>query len=425
MILDVGRLYRCGLVCVLLPISCAAIAGRAFGLHGILSRPLIRSAAGVQIRARPREIVGTTARCSNRFTAIEHALGEWIGFPFSWMACGAQKLAASYEYGAVTRLVELGWEPVAVAGVSIGAATAAAVAGARDGDICASIKRLWHEITLKPLPYWPSDLQATFSLFGNPGFWRTRDDFHRYLRWTNLYDNSPMYETLTRVCDFDRLNDPSFIRLAVTATNVQTGDQVSFSNFAANPDALHYVTPRISRVRITPDHIIASGSLPPGFPMTVIDGVPYWDGGLFDNTPIESLLDLLEENELEHLPIFVVNLFATHSNPPKNLKEVQARMLEISFESRFLLAHADADGGLTEFTTMIEDIRRELPQNSPVRAKESFRRLSRFRALKNVRVIEAQHAPMTGGMDFSAHGVRTRYDSGVKAVDTLLIPSLS
>jgi len=66
----------------------------------------------------------------------------------------------AYEYGAVTRLVELGWEPVAVAGVSIGAATAAAVAGARDDDICASIKRLWHEITLKPLPYWPTDLQA-------------------------------------------------------------------------------------------------------------------------------------------------------------------------------------------------------------------------------------------------------------------------
>ena len=87
-------------------------------------------------------------------------------------------------------------------------------------------------------------------------------------------------------------------------------------------------------------------------------------------------------------------------------------MLEISFESRFLLAHADADGNLTEFTRMIEDIRGELPQNSPVRAKKSFRRLSRFRALKNVRVIEAQHAPMTGGMDLSArrqHPLRQWY----------------
>ena len=30
----------------------------------------------------------------------------------------------AYEYGAVTRLVELAWHPVAVTGVSIGAATA-------------------------------------------------------------------------------------------------------------------------------------------------------------------------------------------------------------------------------------------------------------------------------------------------------------
>ena len=33
----------------------------------------------------------------------------------------------AYEYGAVTRLVELGWQPVAVTGVSIGATTAAAI----------------------------------------------------------------------------------------------------------------------------------------------------------------------------------------------------------------------------------------------------------------------------------------------------------
>jgi NTE family protein len=209
------------------------------------------------------------------------------------------------------------------------------------------------------------------------------------------------------------------MRIAVTATNVQTGDQVCFSNYVANPDAIHYVTPKIKLVNLTPDHILASGSLPPGFPMTVIDGVPYWDGGLFDNTPIETLLDLLENDEIDHLPIFVVNLFATHATVPANLREVQERMLEISFESRFLLAHADADGSLSEFTETIEEIMRDLPQDSPVRGRESFRRIVRFRALKNIRIIEADHAPMTGGMDFSAHGVRSRYESGYKAVDKL------
>ncbi len=325
----------------------------------------------------------------------------------------------AYEYGAVTRLVELGWEPVAVTGVSIGAATAAAIAGAREGDICASLKHLWEAITLSPLPLWPADRQAAFSIFGNPGFWQNRHDLYNYTKWTSMCDVSPMRKTLAKVCDFERLNDASKMRIAITATNVQTGDQVSFSNYVANVDAIHYVTPKIKPVNLTPDHILASGSLPPGFPMTVIDGVPYWDGGLFDNTPIETLLDLLENDEIDQLPIFVVNLFATHADPPADLREVQERMLEISFESRFLLAHADADGSLSEFTNMIEEVMRELPPDSPVRSRESFRRYVRFRALKNIRIIEADHAPMSGGMDFSAHGVRSRYESGHKAVDKL------
>jgi NTE family protein len=324
----------------------------------------------------------------------------------------------AYEYGAVTRLVELGWQPVAVTGVSIGATTAAAIAGAYNGDICASLKRLWDAITLKPMPFWPADRQATFSMFGNPHFWRSRTDYFNFHQWTSLCDVSPMRNTLATICDFERLNDSSKMRLAVTATNVQTGDQVSFSNYVANADAVHYVTPRIKPVTLTPDHILASGSLPPGFPMTVIDDVPYWDGGLFDNTPIETLFDLLENDEIDHLPIFIVDLFETHADPPTTLREVQERMLEISFESRFLLAHADADGSLREFTKMIEGVMRDLPQDSPVRSTESFRRHVRFRALKNIRIIEADHAPMTGGMDFSAYGVESRYEAGYKAVDT-------
>jgi NTE family protein len=140
----------------------------------------------------------------------------------------------AYEYGAVTRLVELGWHPVAVTGVSIGATTAAAVAGAPDGDICKSLKRLWDAITLDPIPFWPPERQTTFSIFGNPRFWRVRHDVFSYLDWTSLYDVSPMRETLAEVCDFNQLNDPTHIRVAVTATNVQTGDQVCFANFVCS-----------------------------------------------------------------------------------------------------------------------------------------------------------------------------------------------
>jgi predicted acylesterase/phospholipase RssA len=36
---------------------------------------------------------------------------------------------------------------------------------------------------------------------------------------------------------------------------------------------------------------MASGALPPAFGAIRIDGEPYWDGGIYSNTPIEAVLD--------------------------------------------------------------------------------------------------------------------------------------
>src|SRR5688572_14356315 len=83
----------------------------------------------------------------------------------------------AYEWGAVARLVEAGMRPVAVAGVSIGAINTAAIAGARDGDIPASLDALWRAITLPAAPWLPTKAQAELSLFGNPRFFRPRTDF--------------------------------------------------------------------------------------------------------------------------------------------------------------------------------------------------------------------------------------------------------
>jgi NTE family protein len=141
----------------------------------------------------------------------------------------------AYEYGAVTRLVELGWQPVAVTGVSIGAATAAAVAGAPDGDICKSLKRLWDAITLHPIPFWPPERQTTFSIFGNPRFWRMRQDVLSYLDWTSLYDVSPMRETLAEVCDFNQLNDPTHNARRVHSYKCPDGRSSMFRKLRGQP----------------------------------------------------------------------------------------------------------------------------------------------------------------------------------------------
>ena len=47
---------------------------------------------------------------------------------------------------------------------------------------------------------------------------------------------------------------------------------------------------------------MASGSLPPGFPATEIDGEYYWDGGLVSNTPLQWVLDIAAAPRHARLP---------------------------------------------------------------------------------------------------------------------------
>jgi NTE family protein len=320
----------------------------------------------------------------------------------------------AYEWGAVTRLVELGWRPVAVSGVSIGAFNAAAIAGAR-GGIGETLDALWAAITLPEVPFLPAAQQATLSVFGNPNFYRLRLDVWDAPAWTSLCDVSPILRTLAEVCDFGRINAPDGIRLAVTATDVGSGAQATFCNRLAAGEAVIARPNHTSRrVAITPEHVLASGSLPPGFPATVLDGRSYWDGGLFDNTPVDAILDLLEEEELDRLPIFVIDLFATGDRLPGNLLEVKARMDEIAYQNRFWARWGGA-AGFRAFAAMLPHLR--LAEGADAAERQAFAWLMRRRALGNVRVLQAAPATDTGPIDFSALALRARYAAGRAAVD--------
>ncbi|HMM72564.1 MAG TPA: patatin-like phospholipase family protein, partial [Rhodocyclaceae bacterium] len=89
-------------------------------------------------------------------------------------------------------------------------------------------------------------------------------------RWSSLYDTAPALELLEKYVDFSKLS-ASPIRLLASAVDVQTSELVVFDSYVDD---------------LTPAHIIASGSLPPGFPWTTIDGRHYWDGGIVSNSPL-------------------------------------------------------------------------------------------------------------------------------------------
>jgi predicted acylesterase/phospholipase RssA len=328
----------------------------------------------------------------------------------------------AYEYGVVTKLVEMGWEPVAVTGVSIGAVNAAAIAGARNGDIVASLKAVWGDITLGTLPFWPENMQGNLSLLGNPNFWRSRTDYLQMMSWNSLCDTSPMYATLEKRLDFDQMNNSDHIRMAVTATSLQTGGPTTFSNYLAR--AAHRRAGNLHAVqsRIMPAHIMASGALPPGFPPVVIDDCAYWDGGLFSNTPIDALLNMLQPDEIDSLPIFTIDLFATRNLPlPKNLLDVQTRALALQYENRFW-AEYGGEAGLQGFMKMLDALERELPADSTLRqnpaehpdnaAASAWHWMQRLRALNNIQVIEGAPAAAGGDHDFSEYAVNAAYEAG-------------
>ena len=67
---------------------------------------------------------------------------------------------------------------------------------------------------------------------------------------------------------------------------------------------------------------MASGSLPPGFPTTEVNGGYYWDGGLFENTPLSPALNRLEELDKEKKELVVVELFPSQSPIPGDVADV-------------------------------------------------------------------------------------------------------
>ena len=110
--------------------------------------------------------------------------------------------------------------------------------------------------------------------------------------WTFFYDTAPLRGTLEQLVDLGALADRDAVpRLLVSATEGQ------IEYFYSQKESLTF------------DHIMASCSMPPAFPMTVIDRKPYWDGGLFDNTPLGAVLDKLDNKADADRTVYVANLF--------------------------------------------------------------------------------------------------------------------
>ncbi len=237
----------------------------------------------------------------------------------------------AYQAGVYQAMHEAGIEPDWVSGVSIGAINATIIAGNPPGERLAKLRTFWERITDRKVWLHTPDgdiyrkaRNATSSWLtmthGQPGFFTPRQPGP----WlspagaasaTSYYDSAPLRDTLLELADFSLINAGP-VRFAVGAVNVLTGNFIYFDNSAEE---------------IEPEHVMASGALPPALPMVKIGTDYYWDGGIVSNTPLQHLLD--QDDNLNTL-VFQVDLFSTRGALPRDIQEVMARHKDIMYSSR-------------------------------------------------------------------------------------------
>jgi NTE family protein len=260
--------------------------------------------------------------------------------PFDCVALVLQGGGAlgAYQAGVYEALAEADIQPDWVAGVSIGAINAAIVAGNEPAARVGKLKSFWQQIAANPLldamsanPVMApkgdrarmlfNQMSASSAMMGGvAGFFAPRLPSpwlhpNGALGATSFYETKNLKSTLERLVDFDRIN-AGVMRFSVGAVNVRTGNFVYFDN---------------QQHTIRPEHVMASGALPPGFPAVEIEGEFYWDGGLISNTPLQWVV---EQDARQDTLAFQVDLWSARGELPGNIADVVMRQKEIQYSSR-------------------------------------------------------------------------------------------
>jgi NTE family protein len=319
----------------------------------------------------------------------------------------------AYQAGVYEGLRAGGLEPDWIAGVSIGSINAALIAGNVPEERLPALQDFWRTITKRPVwGFLPDgdDLRKAHNMWssfmtmtqGQPGFF-TPNSPSPWLRprgatgATAYYDNSPLRETLLRLVDFDRINAGS-IRFAVGAVDVASGNFAYFDN---------------AKTRITPEHIMASGALPPALPMVQIGNDFYWDGGIVSNTPLQHLLDHIDgENAL----VFQVDLFSARGAVPRDMAEAMGRAKDIQYSSRTRLT-TDYYRAAHAQRIQIKKLLARLPDDQLTPEERALKaKLAALPAIAILQMIyqEAAHEGQAKDYDFSKSSMRDHWAAGLR-----------
>lgn len=265
----------------------------------------------------------------------------------------------AYQAGVYQALHEHDLAPDWVVGTSIGAINAALIAGNEGVNRVDRLRQFWDRVSrpdavdmkqiidpARRANTWLATVDAVTS--GVTGFFKPRP-FNMFAAGlavppddASFYDTQDLADTLRELIDFKYLHAPGGTRLSVNAVKVTSGELVSFDS---------------QQQPIEVEHIMASGALPPGFPGVRIAGELYWDGGLYSNTPLESILN---DGPSGNTLCFMVDLWNPVGTEPTTMDEVQTRQKDIMFASRST-RHIDAYLRTHKLQRMIHELYESLP----------------------------------------------------------------
>jgi NTE family protein len=292
----------------------------------------------------------------------------------------------AYQAGVYEALAEANLHPDWVAGISIGGINSAIIAGNPREARVAKLREFWELVSHSPfgldgilaslLPKGDAARAlaqhmsvGTAGLLGVRGFYTMRFPSPLFqppgtFGATSFCDTTPLKATLERLVDFDLINSENYnTRLSLGSVNARSGQLVYFDT---------------TKDVIRPEHVMASGALPPGFPAIEIDGEHYWDGGVVSNTPLAWIAT-------QHPPsmlAFQVDLWAAPGPFPKNLREVMTRMKEILNSSRTIY-HTS---GYKELNQLVSTVARFLE-----RVPDEFKRSEDAKFLMSVARQHVHH----------------------------------
>jgi NTE family protein len=315
----------------------------------------------------------------------------------------------AYQVGVYQALHEAGIEPQWVIGTSIGAINGAIIAGNPPEHRLEKLSRFWKGVQGRSMSdfagLWPAAASALFNAqtyaHGIAGFFSLNPfaiagaHLPLGIERAGFYTTAPLRETLSGLTDFNYINAKN-VRLTLGAVNVTNGEMHYFDN---------------ARCDLCVEHVMASGALPPAFPAVRVDGQPYWDGGIYSNTPIEVVLD---DKPRRSSLIFAANVWHPTGPEPQSIWQVLARQKDIQYASR-AQSHVARQQQIHRMRHIIRELGKHIPAEKQREA--DVRELLDYGCATVMHIVPLSIPRVNGedhtkDIDFSPRGIRARWDAG-------------